>query len=101
VRAEDIVCRYGGEEFVVILPETSTDLAFARAEDIRKQISAMRIRFHGDALSEVTISIGVASYPHSGNSLEELLRASDRALYVAKHKGRNQVVIAETLLATI
>jgi diguanylate cyclase (GGDEF)-like protein len=55
----------------------------------------MRVRFRAEALREVTISIGVAMYPQSGSTLEELLRASDRALYAAKHGGRNRVVMTE------
>lgn len=94
VRSEDIICRYGGEEFIVILPDTGQEAAMERAETIRSEVSRMRMRFHGDALREVTISIGVAVYPLSGETLEELLRASDRALYAAKHAGRNQVVAA-------
>ena len=101
VRTEDIICRYGGEEFVIILPETSPAAALERAEELRHQVSRMRVRFRSEALGEVTISIGVASYPQSGNTLEELLRAADRALYMAKHGGRNQVVVAEPSLATV
>jgi diguanylate cyclase (GGDEF)-like protein len=101
VRAEDIICRYGGEEFVIILPETSQPAALERAEAIRKRVAELRVRFHNQALREITISIGVATFPQSGATLEEMLRASDRALYMAKHGGRNQVVMAEDSLATI
>jgi diguanylate cyclase (GGDEF)-like protein len=99
VRAEDIICRYGGEEFVIILPELGQDAALMRAEAIREEVSRMRLRFHGDALRDVTISIGLATYPGSGETLEELLRAADRALYAAKHGGRNQVVTSSHRLA--
>jgi diguanylate cyclase (GGDEF)-like protein len=61
----------------------------------------MRIRFHGEALREVTISIGLAIYPLSGETLEELLRAADRALYAAKHAGRNQVISAHPIGITV
>ncbi len=101
VRAEDIICRYGGEEFVIILPEASQEAALERAEDIRQRVSRLRVRFRSEALREITISIGVASYPQSGSTLEELLRSSDRALYLAKHGGRNQVVMADASLATV
>jgi diguanylate cyclase (GGDEF)-like protein len=100
VRQEDIICRYGGEEFVIILPETTCTAAFERAEYIRERISELRVRFRGDALREVTISIGVATFPQSGSTLEEILRAADRALYMAKHNGRNQVVMADASVAT-
>jgi diguanylate cyclase (GGDEF)-like protein len=95
VRAEDIICRYGGEEFVIILPETAPDAALERSETIRQRVKEMRMRFRGEALRELTISIGVAVYPHSGDTLEEMLRASDRALYIAKQRGRNQVVMPD------
>src|SRR5271170_4115482 len=80
VRQEDIICRYGGEEFVIILPETLQASALDRAEAIRERISQLRVRFRSEALSEITISIGVAAFPHSGANLEEILRAADRAL---------------------
>jgi diguanylate cyclase (GGDEF)-like protein len=101
VRSEDIICRYGGEEFVIILPETSDAEAVERAETIRKCVSQMRVRFRGEALREVTVSIGVAIYPQSGATLEEMLRAADRALYTAKHEGRNRVILAGTMVAAI
>ncbi|WP_158750170.1 GGDEF domain-containing protein [Acidobacterium sp. S8] len=101
VRAEDIICRYGGEEFVIILPETDQHAALERAEAIREQVSRMSIRFRGEALGQFTISIGLATYPKSGETLEELLRAADRALYAAKHGGRNQVVVAHPEVATV
>jgi diguanylate cyclase (GGDEF)-like protein len=92
VRAEDIICRYGGEEFVLILPDTGIDLAMARAEDIRRRIQEMQLRFRGECLRETTISIGISVYPEGGNTLVELLRNADRALYAAKNRGRNCVV---------
>jgi len=98
VRDEDIVCRYGGEEFIAILPEVSLETAMDRAEAIRCVVSEMRIRNRGEILRETTISIGVAVYPRHGDTLEEIMRAADRALYEAKHLGRNRVVTAESAL---
>jgi len=95
VRSEDTVCRYGGEEFVAILPELGTDEALNRAESIRHMVSELRIYHRGESLREVTISIGVAVYPHNSDSPEQLLSLADRALYEAKHLGRNRVVLAE------
>ena len=89
------MCRYGGEEFVAILPELATEEALVRAESLRHMVSEMRIYHRGEALREVTISIGVAVYPNNGDTLEQLLSLSDRALYEAKHLGRNRVVLAE------
>lgn len=98
VRDEDIVCRYGGEEFIAIFPEVSLETAMGRAEAIRRVVSEMRIRNRGEILTETTISIGVAVYPRHGDTLEEIMRAADRALYEAKHLGRNRVVTAESAL---
>ena len=98
VRTEDIVCRYGGEEFLVILPGMGTDDSFHRAEDIRERVSAMRLNFNAEAVQRVTISIGVSTYPQVGQTTEELLRAADGALYDAKESGRNRVAVAKTTL---
>jgi diguanylate cyclase (GGDEF)-like protein len=92
VRTEDIVCRYGGEEFVIILPDISTEKAIERAESIRQAILSLRVADHGQSLGAVTISIGVAVYPGDGDAIDQLLQAADRRLYAAKNNGRNQVV---------
>lgn len=97
VRSEDTVCRYGGEEFVALLPELGIEDALARAESIRHMVSELRLYHRGEALREVTISIGVAVYPHNGDTLDQILSLADRALYEAKHLGRNRVVLAEQL----
>jgi diguanylate cyclase (GGDEF)-like protein len=99
VRAEDIVCRYGGEEFLIILPGLEKGLAAERAEIIRERIGKMRIDFRGEALKDMTISIGVSTYPHAGHTMEELIGAADRALYNAKASGRNRVIIANSVIA--
>ena len=99
VRTEDIVCRYGGEEFLVILPGMGAEASFHRAEDIRQRVSKMRLDFHREAPKEVTISIGVSTYPQAGQAVEELVRSADRALYSAKERGRNRVVAAESAIA--
>jgi len=96
VRTEDIVCRFGGEEFVVILPEMTPDAAMERAEALRQMVEDLAPRYHGQPLRRVTISIGLAVAPHNGEVAEELLRCADRAMYAAKHRGRNQVVPADS-----
>jgi diguanylate cyclase (GGDEF)-like protein len=93
VRSEDIVCRYGGEEFVIILPEISAELARERAETIRKAINHLRLKFKGDTLRPITISIGLAMYPNPARDAADLLRMSDHALYDAKHAGRDRVIV--------
>jgi diguanylate cyclase (GGDEF)-like protein len=94
VRSEDVVCRYGGEEFVVILPDITPEKAAERAQQVREAIEQLRVTEHGRKLGSVTVSIGVAMYPGDGGSIEALMQAADRSLYVAKNNGRNQVVFA-------
>ncbi|MGN6224601.1 diguanylate cyclase [Pseudoxanthomonas sp.] len=93
-RAEDIACRYGGEEFTLILPETDAETARERAESIRAAVAAMRIRHMGQELPAVTVSIGVASFPLNGREGESLIRHADEALYRAKRGGRDRVEMA-------
>lgn len=95
-RSEDIACRYGGEEFTLILPEASPATAEARAETIRAAVQAMRVEHLGRELPEVTVSIGVANFPAQGQTPEALLRHADKALYRAKREGRNRVVVADS-----
>jgi diguanylate cyclase (GGDEF)-like protein/PAS domain S-box-containing protein len=95
VRAGDIVCRYGGEEFLVILPETTPDLVVQRAEQLRRSV-ADQLRDPSDGrVGPVTLSLGVAVYPLHAGSGAELVRAADAALYRAKSNGRNRVEVAE------
>jgi diguanylate cyclase (GGDEF)-like protein len=86
-----VPCRFGGEEFVVLLPNTGLKDAAARAEELRAKIEAMTIRYADGHLPTVTISAGVATYPEMGGNLVELLRVADEALYRAKQNGRNRV----------
>lgn len=90
VRSADIVCRYGGEEFAVLMPDTATDHAVSRAEELRNAALALELPgpTSGDALS---LSVGVATYPNHGRRAADLVRASDAALYAAKRHGRNRV----------
>jgi diguanylate cyclase (GGDEF)-like protein/PAS domain S-box-containing protein len=94
VRAEDFVCRFGGEEFVVILPTASLEAACGRAERLRIKIKELAVMHHGRSMGMLTVSIGVAVFPEQGVSPKELMAAADAALYEAKRRGRDQVVVA-------
>ncbi|MEB2233741.1 diguanylate cyclase [Xanthomonas campestris pv. campestris] len=91
LRAEDVACRYGGEEFTVILPETDGKEAMRVAEQIRGHIAALAVSDGQRALPRVTASIGVASFPADGELGSALIQKADAALYVAKRQGRNRV----------
>jgi diguanylate cyclase (GGDEF)-like protein len=93
VRAEDIVCRYGGEEFVILLPEITRERAMEAAERLRQRVSMMRLELRGEPLRQISISVGLATYPDLASDAVDLLRMADRALYQAKRAGRNQVHI--------
>jgi diguanylate cyclase (GGDEF)-like protein len=95
IRASDIACRFGGEEFVIILPEASLENTRRRAEEIRGRIKQMMVNYHDQSLGTITSSFGVAVYPTHASSVEALLRVADRALYRAKAEGRDQVVTAD------
>lgn len=91
-RGSDIACRYGGEEFLVILPESSGEDTVKRADSLREEVKKMEIVFQGQILGAITISMGVAEYPVNGTRMDELLRVADTALYKAKQEGRDRVV---------
>jgi diguanylate cyclase (GGDEF)-like protein len=95
VREVDLTCRYGGEEFLLLLPETDLNQAMIVAENIREQVAALKIRYDGALLPQVTCSLGISCYPDHATQEDELLRLADAALYTAKHAGRNQVMTAE------
>jgi len=94
VRGSDIACRVGGEEFAILLPEASMQVAAHRAEEIRKAVHEMGVKHDGKTLGPVTASLGVAAFPKSGDTADTVLRAADRALYDAKNSGRNSVIAA-------
>jgi diguanylate cyclase (GGDEF)-like protein/PAS domain S-box-containing protein len=89
-RESDIVCRYGGEEFLVALPRMSPDQALQRVEAWRLELADTSIQ-HGDLKMQVTLSAGVAGFPDHGADIDSLLSHADEALYRAKHAGRNRV----------
>lgn len=94
VRGEDVVCRYGGEEFVIILPEMVADNASKRINEICKGVRQLTVEYRDQHLGGLTVSIGVACYPQHGKDASSLLQSADQALYIAKKAGRDRVVLA-------
>lgn len=90
-RAEDLVCRYAGDEFLIALHNTSAQAAFERADQWRKSLSTMDIESNGSKF-RISFSAGIAVFPVDGQNIEEVMQAADKALYHAKDKGRNCVV---------
>lgn len=97
IRGFDICCRYGGEEFVVIMPGAINEVGLNRAEILREQISKLGTKFMDETI-DITVSIGVATYPDHGITVDEILNHADVALYAAKRRGRNRVANWEPLL---
>lgn len=95
VRAEDIVCRHGGEEFMFVVPDAPAEIVRQRAESICTGVRELSVNFNGQQLPAVTLSIGVAVYPHDGETVDTLLKVADQRLYEAKAAGRDQVCMAD------
>jgi len=93
-RGQDVACRYGGEEFAIILSGASGEDAHRRAELLRDEVSHLSVKYAGQLLGKVTLSFGIAAYPADGAHSEALLRAADKALYRAKEEGRDRIIIA-------
>ena len=91
-RGSDIICRYGGEEFALVLPDSSLIDAEMRADELRGKVKRLTINHRETALGSVTCSIGIAEFPVDGSTAEELLRVADRCLYEAKTRGRDRTV---------
>lgn len=89
IRSSDVACRYGGEEFVLALPDMSLEQAYHRAEEMRLTFQALQVRYD-DRMISATFSCGIAIFPTYGITTHQLLRNADKALYLAKAEGRNQ-----------
>ncbi len=93
-RQPDLVCRYGGEEFIVILPETTLTAVVDKAEQLREKFKRLTIVYQGRILGRTTISLGVAAFPEHGITPKTLIQTVDKALYQAKEEGRDRVMAA-------
>ena len=94
-RGEDVICRYGGEEFAIILPESEAEDAVKRSENLREAAKTLRARHLGNVLDAISVSIGIAAYPVHATTGEELLRLADSSLYQSKAMGRDRTTIAD------
>ena len=94
-RGDDIACRYGGEEFVVVLSDAEMDVAFRRAEELRTEVRQLVALYRQQPLGSITISVGIAALPEHGVTADELTSTADRALYEAKNAGRDRTVCAQ------
>jgi diguanylate cyclase (GGDEF)-like protein len=95
-RKVDIVCRYGGEEFLIVLPGASLADTLNRAENLLAELRSMTVVLRARQLQSVSASMGVALYPDHGETARSLIRAADDALYTAKAEGRDCVILAGT-----
>jgi diguanylate cyclase (GGDEF)-like protein/PAS domain S-box-containing protein len=93
-RASDICCRYGGEEFAIILPESSAQDAAIRADALRLEVKRLQLHYKKQTLGQVTLSAGVAAFPEHGSTSDELLKIADQCLYESKTHGRDIVTVA-------
>ena len=93
-RATDICCRYGGEEFAIILPESSSQDAGIRANTLRSRVKSLRLQYKKQPLGPLTLSVGVAAFPEHSSTAAELLKIADQCLYESKARGRDIVTVA-------
>jgi diguanylate cyclase (GGDEF)-like protein len=96
VRAGDVPCRYGGEEFLVLFTDINLDDLLTRADALRATIERLHVEDGARVTPTVTVSVGVALYPQHGAVAADVVKAADTALYAAKRAGRNRVVVAST-----
>jgi diguanylate cyclase (GGDEF)-like protein/PAS domain S-box-containing protein len=93
-RATDLCCRYGGEEFAIIMPESSSQDAAIRANMLRAEVKSLRLQYKKQFLGPLTLSVGVAAFPEHGSIASELLKIADQCLYESKARGRDTVTVA-------
>jgi diguanylate cyclase (GGDEF)-like protein/PAS domain S-box-containing protein len=93
IRQSDIICRYGGEEFVLVLPDTSLPAGCQHIEKIHALVKSLQVRYREQQIGPITLSIGISQFPEHGLNADDLLRAADEAMYVAKTTGRDRIVV--------
>jgi diguanylate cyclase (GGDEF)-like protein len=91
IRGGDVACRFGGEEFILMFPESDLDNAKERACQLSAQIKRITLNYHGQLMGPISVSAGIAGYPSHGHNSESILRSADKALYEAKMSGRDRV----------
>jgi len=94
-RADDVACRFGGDEFTLIMPETTLESAWQCAERLRESAAHLQLVHKEKPLGGLTLSIGVAVFPKHGKTAASVLQAADEAMYQAKQKGKNRVIVAQ------
>jgi diguanylate cyclase (GGDEF)-like protein len=99
VRGSDMACRYGGEEFVIVVPDTSLETARRRAEAICQAVKRLEFTYCGRRLGPITASLGVVVFPDQADSADALIGEADRLLYDAKSRGRDRVLTSEAQLS--
>jgi len=101
VRGRDMACRYGGDEFLLVLPDTTLQGTKSRAESIRRSINRLRFRFGAPAFGSVTASVGAALFPHHAEDADALIRASCEALYIAKTDARDRIAMTRPAMKAL
>jgi diguanylate cyclase (GGDEF)-like protein len=94
IRNSDIACRYGGEEFLLILQDAFLEDTHKRAEQLREGVKQLQVEYHHQILDAITISVGVACFPDHGLTAEAVIQSADEVLYQAKRTGRDRVAVA-------
>jgi diguanylate cyclase (GGDEF)-like protein len=90
-----MVCRYGGDEFILVLPEASPETAQERAESLRAEAKQIQLEYESGSVKPLTVSVGVAVFPKHCSTAGEIFLAADTALYRAKNEGRYRVIMAD------